>query len=100
MLGKFAITAAFQLIYIYGSELFPTNLRHTMLGICSMFGRFGSILAPQTPLLAQYYASLPLFLMGGFALCSGLLVLRFPETLNTKLPDTIQEAVSIGEKKK
>lgn len=61
-----------------------------------MFGRIGSMIAPQTPLLAQYMKSLPLLLFGGTAFTSGILVLSFPETLDSKLPDSINEAVQIG----
>jgi uncharacterized membrane protein len=51
--GKFAITIAFTVIYVFTAELFPTELRHSMLGTCSMVGRIGSIIAPQTPLLVS-----------------------------------------------
>ena len=51
--GKFAITIAFTVVYVFTAELFPTELRHTMLGTCSMVGRIGSIIAPQTPLLVS-----------------------------------------------
>lgn len=100
LIGKFAITVSFTVLYIYTSELFPTNLRQSLLGICSMFGRFGSMLAPQTPLLARYSKSLPLLSMGGLALVSGIMSLQFPETLNTQLPDTVQQALSFGKKTK
>ena len=53
MIGKFAITISFAVIYVYTAELFPTNVRHSLLGYCSMFGRIGSMLAPQTPLLVS-----------------------------------------------
>lgn len=51
--GKFAITVAFTVVYVFTAELFPTELRHSMLGTCSMVGRIGSIIAPQTPLLVS-----------------------------------------------
>lgn len=96
LVGKFAITISFAVVYIYAAELFPTSLRQSLLGTCSMFGRIGSMIAPQTPLLAQYMKSLPLLLFGGTAFTSGILVLSFPETLDSKLPDSINEAVQIG----
>ncbi|XP_017766247.1 PREDICTED: organic cation transporter protein-like isoform X1 [Eufriesea mexicana] len=94
--GKWCITMSFSTIYIYTAELFPTNLRHSLLGICSMIGRMGSILSPQTPLLAQIMPGLPLILFGCMGLVAGLLSLIFPETLGTKLPDTVWEAENIG----
>ncbi|CAL7943238.1 unnamed protein product [Xylocopa violacea] len=94
--GKWCITMSFSTVYIYTTELFPTNLRHSLLGICSMTGRMGSILSPQTPLLAQIMPELPLILFGCMGLSAGLLSLFFPETLGTKLPDTVWEAENIG----
>ncbi|XP_076246545.1 solute carrier family 22 member 21 [Calliopsis andreniformis] len=94
--GKWCITMSFSTIYIYTAELFPTSLRHSLLGICSMTGRMGSILSPQTPLLAQIMPELPLILFGCMGLSAGLLSLIFPETLGTKLPDTVWEAENIG----
>lgn len=39
-------------------------------------------------------------LFGGMGILSGLLVLTQPETLGTKMPDTIAEAEALGKKKK
>ncbi|XP_018373991.1 PREDICTED: solute carrier family 22 member 5 isoform X2 [Trachymyrmex cornetzi] len=96
MAGKLCITMAFATVYVFTAELFPTTLRHSLLGICSMTGRVGSILSPQTPLLAQIMPSLPLILFGSMGMIAGVLSLIFPETLGTKLPDTVWEAERIG----
>ncbi|XP_017013579.1 organic cation transporter protein [Drosophila takahashii] len=100
LIGKLTITASFQVLYFFASEIYPTNLRNSLLSFCSMIGRFGSMLAPQTPLLAKYYASAPAMLFAGAAIVSGLLTLFFPETTNVVLPTTVQEADAIGVKKK
>ncbi|KAF9804400.1 hypothetical protein SFRURICE_014320 [Spodoptera frugiperda] len=92
LVGKMMISLIFSGIYIYTVELFPTNARHRLLGICSMTGRIGSMCAPQTPLLMAYMASLPYILFGSLAGTSGLLMLLTPETLHMKLPDTIEQA--------
>lgn len=52
-LGKLAITFAFNSMYVFSAELFPTRVRSSALGACSLLGRLGSILAPQTPLLVS-----------------------------------------------
>ncbi|KYQ52637.1 Solute carrier family 22 member 21 [Trachymyrmex zeteki] len=96
MAGKLCITMAFATVYVFTAELFPTTLRHSLLGICSMTGRVGSILSPQTPLLMQIMPSLPLILFGSMGMIAGVLSLIFPETLGTKLPDTVWEAERIG----
>jgi hypothetical protein len=53
LLGKFGITISFAVVFVFTAELFPTELRHSTLACCSMLGRLGSILAPQTPLLVS-----------------------------------------------
>ncbi|XP_037875285.1 organic cation transporter protein isoform X1 [Bombyx mori] len=98
MIGKLCISMAFSSIYIYTSELFPTEARHTLLGACSMIGRIGSLVAPQTPLLMTYMESLPYLIFGIMACTSGLLMLLTPETLRVKLPDTIEQAENISKK--
>ncbi|KAE8745547.1 hypothetical protein FOCC_FOCC007736 [Frankliniella occidentalis] len=96
MLGRFAVTISFNVIYVISAEMFPTNIRSSMLNICSSFGTVGLVLAPQTPLLATVSESLPLTLFGVVSLSSGLLALLFPETTGRPLPETLDEAESLG----
>jgi len=44
--GKFAVSTAFTLLYVYTSELFPTEVRNKGLGVTSVAARVGGILAP------------------------------------------------------
>ncbi|KAH8373949.1 hypothetical protein KR200_004470, partial [Drosophila serrata] len=92
LIGKLAITCSFQILYFFTSEIFPTNVRNSLLSLCSMVGRIGSMLAPQTPLLAEYYIYAPQILFATFALISGFLTLGFPETADKVLPTTMEEA--------
>lgn len=96
LLGKFAVTMSYTSIYLYTTELFPTCLRHTFISTCSIFGRIGAMVAPQVPLLAKIYKSLPMILFGSLASIAGLCSFMHPETLGIKLPDTIEEAVNVG----
>lgn len=41
MVGKASITCAFTILYIFTAEVWPTNLRTTMMNLNSMFGRIG-----------------------------------------------------------
>lgn len=50
-IGKCFITVSFTSLYVYTSELWPTNLRHSIMSLCSTSGRIGSMLAPLSPLL-------------------------------------------------
>ena len=41
---KFLASASYAIIYIYANELFPTNVRNSGMGICSMVARIGAII--------------------------------------------------------
>lgn len=53
MLGKMSITCAFNSVYIFTAEQWPTNVRTTIANFCSMVGRLGSMVAPMTAILVQ-----------------------------------------------
>ncbi|KAG8008533.1 Solute carrier family 22 member 4 [Nibea albiflora] len=89
MMGKFAVTTAFAVVYAYTAELYPTVLRTTAVGTCSMASRIGSIIAPYFIYLRSYSISLPYILMGCLTVLSGLLSLLLPESYGMPLPDTI-----------
>ncbi|XP_039755248.1 organic cation transporter protein-like [Pararge aegeria] len=96
LLGKFGISTVVTSIYLYTSELYPTEYRHTFLAFSSMIGRIGSITAPLTPALMSYWHGIPSLMFGCMGILSGLLALTQPETLGTKMPDTLAEAEAIG----
>lgn len=52
-ISKCAISISFSVTYVYTTELFPTNLRQGLMGICAACGYIGSMTAPQTPLLVS-----------------------------------------------
>lgn len=62
-ISKCAISISFSVTYVYTTELFPTNLRQGLMGICAACGYIGSMTAPQTPLLVSttYYNRLGLY---------------------------------------
>lgn len=43
MIGRFCISVGFFLVYLFTAELFPTMLRASSIGFCSMLGRVGAI---------------------------------------------------------
>ncbi|KAG6440874.1 hypothetical protein O3G_MSEX001446 [Manduca sexta] len=96
LLGKFGISTVFTSLYLFTSELYPTEYRHSLLAFSSMVGRIGSITAPLTPVLMEYWAGIPPVMFASMGFLSGVLVLTQPETLGTKMPDTLAEAEMIG----
>lgn len=97
-LGKMAITASYGTVYIFSAEQFPTPVRNVGLGVASMVARFGGIAAPYINMLAETWKPFPLIIFGTLALIGGLMSLLLPETLNKKLPETIEDGENFGKK--
>ena len=95
--GKFGVSSALAVMFVYTAELFPTNMRNTALGTCSLFARIGGMLAPQVVSLGSlYFTSLPLVIMGVLSLLGGVLILALlPETLGKPLPETVADALNL-----
>ncbi|XP_051732678.1 solute carrier family 22 member 4 isoform X3 [Ctenopharyngodon idella] len=95
MLGKFSLSAAFAIVYPATAELYPTIVRSTSLGICSMASRVGGLSAPYVIYLGGYFRSLPYILIGSLNVLSGLLYLLLPESLGSSLPETISDMQTV-----
>ncbi|KAJ8716892.1 hypothetical protein PYW07_003519 [Mythimna separata] len=96
LFAKFGISVVFTSLYLFTSELYPTQYRHRLLAFSSMVGRVGSIIAPLTPVLMDYWPGIPSVMFGAMGILSGILVLTQPETLGTKMPDTLEEAEALS----
>ncbi|KAM4686845.1 solute carrier family 22 member 13-like isoform 1-T1 [Amazona ochrocephala] len=86
-IGKFTATASFSTSYVYSAELFPTVIRQTGVGLCSMSARLAGIIAPLMLLLEQYHPSIPMAIFGSVSVVVGLLCFLLPETRGTDLVD-------------
>uniref|UniRef100_A0A671WK87 Solute carrier family 22 member 4 n=1 Tax=Sparus aurata TaxID=8175 RepID=A0A671WK87_SPAAU len=95
MLGKFGMTSSFCIVYAVSSELFPTVIRNTAMGCCSMAARIGTIISPFIVYLRQYYRALPYILMGSLAISGAVLCFLLPETYRKPLPETIPQMQQI-----
>ncbi|XP_037073122.1 organic cation transporter protein-like [Pollicipes pollicipes] len=96
LLGKFAVTAAFALLYIYTPEYVPTTLRTIGLGAASVSARIGSTVAPFViDVATDLHPSMPAVIFGLLTLMAGIMALLLPETAGRRLPQTAAE-VELG----
>ncbi|XP_004674069.1 PREDICTED: solute carrier family 22 member 7 [Condylura cristata] len=91
VMGKGFSEAAFTTAYLFTSELYPTVLRQTGMGLTALVGRLGGSLAPLAALLDGVWLSLPQLAYGGTALLAAGTALLLPETRQAQLPETIQD---------
>uniref|UniRef100_A0A3B3YA99 Major facilitator superfamily (MFS) profile domain-containing protein n=1 Tax=Poecilia mexicana TaxID=48701 RepID=A0A3B3YA99_9TELE len=95
MLGKFGVTAAFCVVYSVTTELFPTVIRNTAMGCCSMAARIATIISPFIIYLGEYYKALPYIVMGALAICGGIVCFMLPETFGRALPEALPQMQQI-----
>ncbi|XP_025716762.1 solute carrier family 22 member 4 isoform X2 [Callorhinus ursinus] len=91
MLGKFGITSAFSMLYVFTAELYPTLVRNMAVGVTSMASRVGSIIAPYFVYLGAYDRVLPYIVMGSLTVFIGIITLFFPESFGMTLPETLEQ---------
>ncbi|XP_061133451.1 solute carrier family 22 member 7-like isoform X6 [Syngnathus typhle] len=90
-LGKFFSEAAFTVLCLYTTELYPTVVRQIGYSCCSIIGRLGVALSPLVALLDEVWVGLPRLLFGLMASGAGLLTFFLPETNNVSLAETLQD---------
>ena len=117
MIGKMCASASYAIIYLYTSELFPTSIRNTGMGTCSMMARIGAMIAPKVLDLVKHFiyfinfptsifylinlysqiqsvisVHLPFLIIGVTGLVGAASAIALPETLKRNLPENIKEA--------
>uniref|UniRef100_A0A8D8YVT5 Solute carrier family 22 member 5 n=1 Tax=Cacopsylla melanoneura TaxID=428564 RepID=A0A8D8YVT5_9HEMI len=93
MLTKLIISSAFLFLMLLSAEMFPTELRHSMVAAANMFGMIAQSFAPQMPLLVTYFGTyFPMLVYSITNILAALLCFFLPETSTAKLTDTIKAA--------
>lgn len=96
LLSKSMICGSFLIIYPFAGELYPTQARGVGIGFSSYVGGLGLIIIPFITYLGKENLRLPLFIMGWLVTAGGFTGLRLPETLHSRLPQTIEEGEEFG----
>jgi OCT family organic cation transporter-like MFS transporter 4/5 len=96
LIAKYSISAAQLTCMIFTTELYPTPMRGTGVGLSASIARLGGVWAPQINVLSStlgFYV--PYIVFSSFSLIAGFLALVLPETLNKSLPENIVDAEKI-----
>ncbi|XP_010631259.1 solute carrier family 22 member 8 [Fukomys damarensis] len=89
--GKGCLSGSFSCIFLYTSELYPTVIRQTGMGITNMWARVGSMIAPLVKITGEVQPIIPNIIYGTMALLGGSAAFFLPETLNHPLPENIED---------
>lgn len=92
LLGRGFVWNAFAIIYVYTTELYPTSVRNTAVGVGSMCGRIGGILSPQISKLGSFGGWVPNALVGLLGVIAGLICLSLPDSSKSDLLQTNEDA--------
>ncbi|XP_031557646.1 organic cation transporter-like protein [Actinia tenebrosa] len=100
ILGRSFVWSEFHNIYLITTELYPTVVRNTAMGLGSMTARIGAMLSPYIVMVAQLPGlslTLPVTIFGVLALIASVVTLWLPETICANMHQTIEEAESAKE---
>ena len=86
LLGKFAVTACYNIMYIFSAENFGASVRSLSMAIFAIMSSIGGILAPLVIGLEVYDKRLPMVCFGIGAMLAASFVLTLPETLKVGKP--------------
>lgn len=97
VIGKSSLTGVYATLYIFTPELFPTTVRSTAMGLCSMIARVGAVSAS---FIAMYLADVSkmatCLIFAVLATAAGFACIGLPETAGQPFLETIEEAEHFG----
>lgn len=86
----FGLAGAYNLLYIYTAELFPTVVRNAALGLANQAAQVGAIVAPMIAVLGKVQPSFPFAVFSTASMLGGILALKLPETVNKRMYETLE----------
>ncbi|CAF0909035.1 unnamed protein product [Adineta steineri] len=95
-LGKFAISGAISVSWIFVPELFQTSIRSTANGLFITFSHIGAIIAPViSTSVSEKYLSVTFYVSSALGVVALLLTMILPETRGKTMDDE-QDSSNIG----
>ncbi|XP_047939957.1 organic cation/carnitine transporter 1 isoform X1 [Salvia hispanica] len=89
--GFMAASTAFDVLYIYCVELFPTNVRNFCVSMLRQSLMLGASISPLLVVFGRSSPSLSFLVFGVLSIISGFLSLWLPETRNSPLYETLEQ---------
>lgn len=93
--GKLSIAASFSVCYVHSSEIFPTAIRNSGMGIVSVAARIGGIVAPFILMLGDVIPNLQFTAFGLMTFAAGVLNLKLPETMGQPMTECIADILAL-----
>ncbi|CAI9113317.1 OLC1v1013894C1 [Oldenlandia corymbosa var. corymbosa] len=89
-IGFMAISTAFDVLYIYCVELFPTNVRNFAVSMLRQALMLGASMAPLLVAVGRFIPYIGFLIFGLLSILSGALSWWLPETRNSPLHETLE----------
>ena len=87
---------AYGTAYVYTTEFFPTQMRQTAIGVCSLFARIGSMTAPFIKeLTLATHLTVPFSLFTILSIANVITWHWLPNTTDIQLPDSILQSKKV-----
>ncbi|KAH8298542.1 hypothetical protein KR044_010474 [Drosophila immigrans] len=99
VIGLFGASITFPNAYLWGGEMFPTVVRSNGMGLCSMLGRVGGLVAPLICDLAHIKPWITPLIFGIASIAAVVASVFLPETRGQPLPETLEDGETFGRKK-
>uniref|UniRef100_A0A915IXV2 Major facilitator superfamily (MFS) profile domain-containing protein n=1 Tax=Romanomermis culicivorax TaxID=13658 RepID=A0A915IXV2_ROMCU len=100
-LGRMAIATVYGVLYVWTPELYPTSIRMTAVGLCSMMARIGGVMASYVFLwIADIYPKIVASSISMVCIFTGILILLLPDTNGQPQPETIHEVEILSKTKR
>ncbi|KAH9627705.1 hypothetical protein HF086_016859 [Spodoptera exigua] len=91
-IGFAGMAGTIPALYLFSGELFPTLGRNVGVSGVTTFARIASMVAPAVVTLDSLFVDLPLIILTIISFGQILIILPLPETKDTPLPDTLEQA--------
>mmetsp|Transcript_34314 Transcript_34314/g.38898 ORF Transcript_34314/g.38898 Transcript_34314/m.38898 type:complete len:525 (+) Transcript_34314:23-1597(+) len=89
--GKYAVSAANNMLFIYCAELFPTVIKNTATGLCSLISKLGGVVAPSLVIMSKSIGVSSVTIFAVLCAFATVLTCVLPETKGRPLQDKIEE---------